>query len=218
LGFTDQFRSCGAHELNDCKINNGVKMTSEPIISNDENYNFFDEFDDPIQGWNSKFMRKILVKNWVEYLGRTDWTTFLTLTFREECIPEKANRLFRLLIRRLNEELLGKNYRNYVDHSYFSYCKGIEYQRRGIIHFHVLIDRPVHYKLIHDFWDSVAGFAWTTVIKQDINAITYVSKYASKDGEVEPYFAKIAKYTPMEKPIWWLASELSILQRPKNNL
>ena len=67
----------------------------------------------------------------------------------------------------LNEETFGKRYTNYVGHSYFSYVASIEYQKRDVIHFHMLIDRPVDFRAVHKYWNIIAGFAKAELVQQN---------------------------------------------------
>ncbi len=160
-------------------------------------------FDHPSDAWESREGKNIVRKNWSEWLSKRKWRVFLTLTFREETSPEIALKLFQKLVQILNEEVFGKHYTNYVGHSYFSYVVGIEFQKRGTIHFHVLIDRPVNFETINRLWNAWAGFAKPESIKQNENAVYYVTKYAAKCGQMEPpYFAKKI-YTPGFLPPWW---------------
>lgn len=184
-------------------------------MNNIQEYDFFEEFDDPVEGWHSKFMRKRIAEAWVDFLSVKHWTSFITLTFRDETYPDVANRLFQFLVRKLNQELFGRRYMNTIGPCYFSYAKGIEYQRRDVIHFHVLVDRPIHYDLIHRFWNAYAGFAQASPIKSVPNAVEYVTKYASKDGEVDPFFAK-KLYTPLIIPKWWMEEEMKSLNEQRN--
>jgi hypothetical protein len=60
-------------------------------------------------------------------------------------------------------------------------------------------------ELIHRYWDAVAGFAWTDIVKSNREVVSYVSKYVSKGGEVLPYLAKKI-FTPNTLPRWWKES------------
>lgn len=169
-----------------------------------ENLDYFDNTSDI---WDSKIVKKMLRKTWSEWLSMRNWRVFLTLTFREETYPETALRKLKYLIRILNEETFGLRYINYVGHSYFSYIASIEYQKRDVIHFHVLIDRPVNFQTIHKYWNAWAGFAKPELVKLNENAVYYLTKYITKNGEMGlPYFAK-KLYTPTFLPNWWIEQE-----------
>jgi hypothetical protein len=143
------------------------------------------------------------VEAYIELLSRKKWLSFVTLTFKEETYPDVANRLFFYLVKCLNQQVFGEHYQKLVSKAYFSYSKALEYQRRGIIHFHVLFDRPVDFTLIHKIWNLYAGFAHTSIIKNQFASRSYVSKYTLKGGEIDIYFAK-KHYEPLIKPAWWL--------------
>ncbi|MDP8267128.1 MAG: hypothetical protein P9L97_00240 [Candidatus Tenebribacter davisii] len=174
----------------------------EPFSSDSLQY-----FDNTSDAWDSRVVRKLLRKTWSEWLSMRKWCVFLTLTFRDETYPETALKKLNYLIRMLNEETFGKHYTNYVGHSYFSYVASIEYQKRDVIHFHVLIDRPVNFRAIHKYWNYIAGFAKVELVQQNENAVYYVTKYVAKCGEMGlPYFAKKI-YTPPFIPNWWKEQE-----------
>jgi hypothetical protein len=163
----------------------------------------FKKFDDPYDAWDGKEARKLLATANAEWLySLRPWSLFLTLTFKDERSPDVAKFFFNRLIRTLNQETFGKHYTRIVGHSYFSYVFAMEYQRREVVHFHVLIDRPVNFDRIHILWNSWAGFAWTQVVKDKNDVVNYVCKYISKGGEVYPFLAKKI-FTPRVLPYWW---------------
>jgi hypothetical protein len=143
--------------------------------------------------------------SWIASLA--NWTSFWTLTFREFRYQDVCDQYFRRLVWILNKEAFGKNF-NRWGHSYFSYVRGKELQVRGVWHFHVLSDRPVHYEFIHRWWNSACGFAWVEKVNALEGATKYVSKYARKGGEVEHYVRE--KFVsgrsvrmPNSQPAWW---------------
>ncbi len=168
---------------------------------------YFRRADDPLEIWYGKVAKGILVnelESWIVVLG--NWKSFVTLTFRDETPPDKAWKRFRSLIRLLNKNLLGSHYTRYVKHSYFSYVVGLEYQRRGVVHFHFMVDEPIDFLTLHRIWNYWAGFAKTEIIR-DVREVTrYVSKYVLKGGEIHTY-KKHRNWIPDPKPYWWLGSE-----------
>ena len=84
----------------------------------------------------------------------------------------------------------------------FKYFGISEYQNRGVIHFHVLIDKPVNFDLIHTLWNRWAGFARPERILLFGHVVRYVTKYVSKGGEIIPYFTDM-DIEPMFLPNWW---------------
>jgi hypothetical protein len=160
-------------------------------------------FDDPSEAWDSKIMRKIKTNDMFEWIvGMADWKTFSTLTYREETPPDKALRNLYTLIDMLNQNLIGKRYFRKVGHSYFSYVVGIEYQKRDVIHFHMLTDAPIDFCLLHRVWNSIAGFAWTEIIKDQLATANYVAKYVLKGGDIIPHKAEKPLFLK-QYPFWW---------------
>jgi len=166
----------------------------------DERLKYFDNASD---AWDSKSRRKELCDAYAEWLlSAKKWSEFLTLTFKNDVPIDTAKRKFNYLLSALNSECFGKHYKRVVEHCYFSYVLATEPQKRDVIHFHALADRPIHYALIHRFWNAWAGFGWTQEIKDEFSSVKYVSKYVSKGGELDIYFAK-KQYTPIALPAWW---------------
>lgn len=162
-----------------------------------------DRFDHPSDIWDSKIGRKLLTEESVLWiLSLADWKVSLTLTFRDEKPYDVAIAYFKRLVRYLNKDVFGKQYTKIVKHSYFSYALGIEYQRRGVIHFHALVDRPVNFDKIHKLWNDWAGFAWIGNIRNQFDCVRYIAKYNLKGGQNEVYIAK-KLYIPNKTPYWW---------------
>ena len=159
--------------------------------------------DSPFDAWDSKIAKSVLYQEYVDWiLSLADWSSFITLTFRDPIGYDPALNKFRYLVRVLNKELFGNHYTRIVKHSYFSYVLCAEYQTRDVLHYHLLIDRPVDYLLIHDTWEKIAGFAQTKRIVNRIAAVRYVIKYAIKENDIRVYVAK-ALFNPSQFPIWW---------------
>ena len=81
-------------------------------------------------------------------------------------------------------------------------CWELNISNRGVIHFHVLIDKPVPFQLIHKTWNDIAGFAWAERTENLADVVRYVTKYISKGGEIIPFMAK-KDYQPNLLPYWW---------------
>jgi len=135
-------------------------------------------------------------------MGLASWKSFITLTFKDPVGPDVAYAKYRSLVALLNRRLFGKHYSQKVGHSYFSYCLGMEFQRRDVIHFHVIVDKPIDFQLIHTWWNAVAGFAWITPVEDITAVVSYVTKYMVKDGELLLY-KKTTDRAPIPRPIWW---------------
>ena len=163
------------------------------------------------RGWDSRQVREILsseTSSWVS--GLANWTTFVTLTFREDKFPDVAKSLFQWFVRINNTHAFGKHYVRKVRHSYFSYAVGLEYQRREVVHFHALIDKPLDFSYVHATWGDRCGFAWIdTDLKDKKKVIDYVSKYVLKGGQIDVYKAK-GDYAPQILPSWWIDRNIDL--------
>lgn len=126
--------------------------------------------------------------------------SMVTLTYEDEVHPQQAKQNLMALIHVLNKSMLGENYRDKVKHSYFSYVFVKEYQRRGVLHWHGIVDNWVDYTLIHNWWPAECGWAWISPVTHPSNwksrgdpikAVRYLAKYLVKStSEVEVWFAE----------------------------
>jgi len=162
------------------------------------------DFEDPREAWESYRVKKLLLEETEKWVfGLADWKVYLTLTFRDEKPPDVAKSLFRWFVRKNNEHAFGKRYRQKVGHSYFSYVVGLEYQTRDVVHFHALVDQPLDFSYIHDFWGDRCGFAWIDgKIKSKAATVGYVCKYTVKGGELD-FFVQKKNRKPAVLPSWW---------------
>jgi hypothetical protein len=157
----------------------------------------------PSEIMETREAKKKITDGYIELLSRRKWSSFITLTFEDFIYPDIAHKKFDKLLMVLNKDGFGKHYTNYVGHSYFSYALATEYQKRDVLHYHLIVDRPINYELVHRFWESIAGYAKTQPIHNYDHAIKYISKYVTKGGDIEPFFAKKI-FTPLIIPIWWI--------------
>jgi len=126
---------------------------------------------------------------WIELLGRYDWQWFVTLTFRGSSVhPEKADKKWRVWLDRLNTSLFGRRW--WKKSSGVRWARALEYQRRGVIHFHALVGGVPGDKLgdrlpAAAMWQDIAGFSRVDAIKNLELVKRYVSKYVVKGGEID---------------------------------
>jgi hypothetical protein len=124
---------------------------------------------------------------WVEWLEKT--VNFIpvahvTLTFEQFDISgQLAWNKFKKWIHEINKEVLGPKYKRSWKHCYFSYVVVPEYQTRGTIHYHVLIDNWFPWKFAQKLWWDLAGFIKIKKVNNTEAAIRYVMKYITKEGE-----------------------------------
>lgn len=169
-----------------------------------------DGYETPNLGWESLQVKKLLASEYITFVTNlANWTTFITLTFKEEKTPDVAKSLFDWFIRVNNAHAFGEHYTKKVGHSYFSYVVGVENQIRDVPHFHLLIDKPVDFSFIHHAWGLRCGFAWIdTKFKDREKVVKYLCKYITKGGQVDCYKAK-KDYTPAVIPAWWVGGNVS---------
>lgn len=90
--------------------------------------------------------------------------------------------MFRRWIAYLNTLVIGDGYKKHWKHSYFGYLMGKEYQTRGVIHFHVVIDNWYPWKQATEWWWRNCGAMRQERIEDNREAIKYALKYALKSG------------------------------------
>jgi hypothetical protein len=184
-------------------------------VSGDDLVQVFENDDlTALQAWRHKTTRRFLANMSAEFVNDlASWKSFITLTFRDDRPVDVALSLWNKLVRALNSAAFGPKYQQFVKHSYFSYVLGMEYQTRGVIHFHALVDRPIHYGLVHDLWNDWAGFSHIRQIHNDDeqrSSTFYICKYVLKGGEIIPFVARVKRY-PKELPYWWREEEVKRL-------
>jgi len=141
---------------------------------------------------------------WIERIfGAGPWRSFITLTFRDEVSNDHAEKQWKFLLRSLNQAAFGQHYTRKVGHSYFGYVRGLEFQRRGVLHFHALIDRPIDFKRLHTVWNFCAGFAYIVTVDDQRGASIYLAKYITKGGELE-FYSPPSYFLPEPLPSWWV--------------
>jgi len=145
---------------------------------------------------------------WGDWIaGYADWSAFHTLTFSQanrthEVTRTEADYMARRLLQVLNRDLFGKRYVQRVGHSYFAYALGFERKPWGLLHMHMLTDRRTNWELENAVWRRMCGIVKIEPVTAQVGAARYVSKYATKNGDVMLY--KPERYKePSFKPMWW---------------
>jgi hypothetical protein len=118
---------------------------------------------------------------WAGLLGRWTWDWFITFTFRTEVHPEAADKRFRAWLDRVAEE----RRRCGMFDAGLRWVRALEYQKRGVLHYHVLLGEvgPLPYRVVHDHWRE--GHAWVEPVRDSSAVRNYVAKYVTKGGELE---------------------------------
>ena len=124
---------------------------------------------------------------WGAFLEGWHWSWFTTNTFRNDTHPEAAGKTWNRWIHQLNRHIFGVRYTKRL-HDGVIWARGLEYQRRGVIHFHALIGRvPATVRRLDwmDVWDGLAGYARIEPYDPTRGARYYLGKYVLKGGEVD---------------------------------
>jgi hypothetical protein len=146
---------------------------------------------------------------WADYVAAfAPWLSFWSLTFSEkdrthDVTRDEAVFLWRRLVQSLNRRLYGNHYTRIVGHCYFSYALAFEYQTRGALHMHALVDRRTDWEFINKIWRHMAGIVKIVPVENAEGVSRYLSKYVTKGGELVMYRAKVDK-EPAFKPLWYL--------------
>jgi hypothetical protein len=152
--------------------------------------------------------RSPITDAWSDWIAdQRVWSSFISLTFKDEISQDAALGSWGRLVRVLNRHVVGNHYTRVVDHSYFSYCLGLERQQRNVLHIHGIVDRPIDFEMIHRYWNAAAGWVWIDRINDRSGAVEYLTKYVMKGGEIVPYLADHQPYQlkpGRERPTWWI--------------
>lgn len=135
---------------------------------------------------------------YADLLAREPWHWFATLTFAPDhqrasggMHPEKADKAFRYFIRCINERLYGCNWKRKA-HGGVVWARGQEFHKSGRVHFHAVLagpDRDLNKSASryewHEWWYREFGRNQIERPKDQDDVLGYVSKYVTKDGEVD---------------------------------
>ncbi len=133
-------------------------------------------------------------KQWIALLARWQWQWFATFTFEEETHPEAAVKAFRHWTKLLDE---SNGYRQRSSSTHSRRCiwaRGLEWQKRGVIHFHALIGNiPYTYaslsvcRIWQETWFEMqnTGICRIEPVAQTEASAAYISKYCAKGGEID---------------------------------
>lgn len=120
-----------------------------------------------------------------------DLNTFVTLTFKKNVKSlSKANLIFKSFIKRLKKQV-----------PHLKYLAVPEFQKRGAVHYHILVNFQMENKKLADIWGQ--GFVMINKIKHVKRVGAYVAKYIGKDLFDVRYFGmrKIMASRNLKKPI-----------------
>lgn len=150
---------------------------------------------------------------WADFLRRYPAHVFATLTFRREkwftdrytgqvravnrtgtgggMHPEAADKAFRFFVSCINREIYGRDWGRRW-HRGIQWARGQEFHKDGRLHFHALLAAPTDdlNRLVsryqwHEWWYREFGRNQIERPRSQRDVSAYVSKYVSKEGEVD---------------------------------
>ena len=130
-----------------------------------------------------------VVEAYGRWLHKFNWGWWCHLTFRTPPSLDRALLTFRTWLRDINYQVFGRNYYKY--HLGARWVYGMEYQRRGAIHFHVLIADCAHLPIeaAQQAWKrfSRGGDAKIELYTRSKGATYYLAKvyYDHQAGEID---------------------------------
>jgi len=149
---------------------------------------------EPVRPDNQPYKPTPIQTAWVALASRYEpWDIFVTLTFVESIHEEEATKRYYRFIRKINQRLFG---RNYDRREGVSWVKVMEWQRRGVLHYHSLIGNGAWRLLrigITDLWENdtkykrsrngANGKAWTEKFDPERGSGSYLVKYLTKNKQ-----------------------------------
>lgn len=146
-----------------------------------------------------------LQEHWTAFLLRFPMQWFATMTFRERIHPEAADKAWRLWNSKLNRTIYGNRWWQRPEQGVF-WIRGMEWQRRSVVHYHALVgarfpmDQIAHRLSWMDEWYAqTKSYARIYTIHSDELVRRYVSKYVTKQGEID---------LSLTLNNWWQAMQL----------
>ena len=133
-----------------------------------------------------KFLRR---QAWGEFVARYPWQWFVTLTFAEDVHPERANKLTRVWLSKLNKFLFGHRWHKRPPYGVY-WVMAQERTKADRIHIHGLISGVNDTRRLEwmDNWfglDEISGYSRIWPVNSQIAVSMYVTKYVTKDGEID---------------------------------
>jgi hypothetical protein len=116
------------------------------------------------------------------------WDIFGHLTFREPIHPESADKVFTKWLHIINRQIFGVRYWNRKKTDGVLSARGLEMQKREVIHFHFLMSRipgEMHRLWMMAEWSKLAGYARIHPFVAGMGGEAYICKYATKRGDIE---------------------------------
>lgn len=144
-------------------------------------------------GWDTTEKGLRLINAYGDFIRSLEpFSWYAHLTFTTDVHPEEANKCFHRWVRKLNEKVICRRYREKKIPG-IAWVRALEYQKRDVIHFHCLLEHPemdkVRYKRAYELWyqSGVRTGKINRIGKynEELGACGYLSKYISKNGEID---------------------------------
>lgn len=138
--------------------------------------------------------RGLLEHAWVQFLSKYEWQWFATFTFKDATHPEAADKRYKFWCRLLDDSNGYKPKSKKTHKRRCVWVRGLEWQKRDVLHFHALIGN-LPYELTartrRDAWEQAwllmgsTGFAHIREVAEVVGVAGYVSKYCAKGGDID---------------------------------
>jgi hypothetical protein len=132
-----------------------------------------------------------VVEGWEALLDRYVWDWFATYTFKDEVHPERADKVFRVWMSKLQKSVAGASWYKRPSDT-VRWARGLEWQKRGVLHYHVLLSHRLGLNQIatrkawEQEWTRLTE-AFCSIYPCDSSGAVraYIAKYCGKGGEVD---------------------------------
>lgn len=123
---------------------------------------------------------------WGRFLHQFPWCHYAYLTFRGSPSVPKALHTFRFWMHQINKMALGNHYAE-KGRAGVRYVRGLEWQRRGSPHFHVLLadTQRIDRKRAIRLWKKLGGMVKLAEFDREQGACFYVAKTYGPTGPGE---------------------------------
>ena len=132
-----------------------------------------------------------VVEGWEALLDRYTWDWFATFTFASEKHPEAADKVYRVWMSKLQRSVAGNSWHKRPADT-VRWARGIEWQRRGVLHFHALLYHRLGLNQIAGRFEAARTWqaltdSFAKILPCDSSGAvrSYVAKYCGKGGLVD---------------------------------
>lgn len=128
---------------------------------------------------------------WTPWLSQRPWDLFVTLTSENRTHPEALHKRFRWYTHKIANDLYGRPVTRRANP--IEYVCGIERHKSGFPHSHALVRLPgidladrSQFSLGYwqKFMTDTGGYTWLSRPRDQVDVVSYVTKYVTKDGDL----------------------------------